>query len=142
MYFPFITRSKDLTVGWLDLANAYGTIPHTLIEESLKHYHIPKHFRRIIKSYFGGINVRFTTGLQQPGNHYRKELVIGCTISVILFVMGMNMIIEAGERESRGPKTSSNIRQRPNRGFMDDLTISTDTQIQARWILTALEETV
>ena len=23
--------------GWLDLANAYGTIPHTLIEESLKH---------------------------------------------------------------------------------------------------------
>ena len=29
-------NKKDLTVVWLDLANAYGTIPHTLIEESLK----------------------------------------------------------------------------------------------------------
>ena len=37
-------NKKDLTVVWLDLANAYGTIPHTLIEESLKHYHIPEHF--------------------------------------------------------------------------------------------------
>ena len=31
---------KNLTVVWLDLVNAYGTIPHTLIEESLKHYTI------------------------------------------------------------------------------------------------------
>ena len=29
-------NKKDLAVVWLDLANAYGTIPHTLIEESLK----------------------------------------------------------------------------------------------------------
>ena len=100
------------------------------------------HFRKIIRSYFGGINVWFTTGLQQPGNHYRKELVTGCTISVILFVIGKNMIIKAGERETRGPKTSSNKRQPPNRSFMDDLTITTDIHIQARWILTALEETV
>ena len=91
---------KDLTVVWLDLANAYGTIPHMLIEESLKLYHIPEHFRGIIRSYFGGISLRFTTNTftttwQKP----QKGIVNECTISVILFVMGMNMIITAGERE-------------------------------------------
>ena len=56
--------------------------------------------------------------------------------------MGMNMMIKAGERETRWPKTSSNIRQPPNRGSMDDLKITTHTHIQDRWILTALEEIV
>ena len=31
----------DLTVLWLDLANAYGFIPHKLVEEALKRHHVP-----------------------------------------------------------------------------------------------------
>ena len=31
----------DLTVLWLDLTNAYGTIPHKLVETTLKTYHVP-----------------------------------------------------------------------------------------------------
>ncbi|XP_063442557.1 uncharacterized protein LOC134722855 [Mytilus trossulus] len=30
-------NKKDLTVVWLDLANAYGTVPHMLIQQSLDH---------------------------------------------------------------------------------------------------------
>ncbi|XP_053389443.1 uncharacterized protein LOC128552430 [Mercenaria mercenaria] len=70
-----------------------------------------------------------------------KGIVTGCTISVVLFVMGMNMIIKAAERESRGPKTSSGISLPSNRGFMDDMTVTTETHVQARWILRALDET-
>ena len=65
----------------------------------------------------------------------------GCTILVTLFVMGTNMIISVGERERAEIPKTSNIKQRPNREFMDDLTIATDIHIQARWILKALEET-
>ena len=136
---------KNLTVVWLDLAIAYGSIPHMLIEESLKLYHISEHFRGIIRSYFGGISLRFTTNkFTTTWQKLQKGIVTGCTISVILFVMGMNMIIKAGERETRGPKTSSNIRQPPNRGFMDDITITTNTctHVQAKLILKPLEETV
>ena len=61
---------------------------------------------------------------------------------MILFVMGMNLVIRAADRETRGPTTSSGIRLPPNRGFMDDLTVTTTTHIQARWILSALEDTV
>jgi hypothetical protein len=135
-------NKKDLTVVWLDLANAYGTIPHMLIQEALNHYHIPEHCRDMIRSYFSAIHLRFTVNnYTTTWQKLEKGIVTGCTISVILFVMGMNMIIKAGERETRGPKTATNIRQPPSRGFMDDLTITTDTVVQARWILAALEET-
>ena len=38
----------NLMVVWLDLANAYGLIPHGLIITAMEHYHIPHHTRGII----------------------------------------------------------------------------------------------
>ncbi len=32
----------DLTVLWLDLTNAYGSIPHMLVEVSLEKHHVPQ----------------------------------------------------------------------------------------------------
>ena len=32
----------DLGVLWLDLANAYRSIPHKLVEEALKRHHVPE----------------------------------------------------------------------------------------------------
>jgi hypothetical protein len=37
---------KDLTVVWLDLANAYGSIPHQLIYTALRHYHVDSHIHK------------------------------------------------------------------------------------------------
>ena len=61
-------------------------------------------------------------------------IVTGCTISPILFVMGMGMVTRAAERETREPRMDSGIYQPPIRGFMDDLTVTTTTHIQARWV--------
>ena len=36
-------------------------------------------------------------------------------------------------------KTKADIRQPPGRGLMDDVTITTTTHIQARWVLGAME---
>ena len=136
-------NQKDLTVVWLDLANAYGSIPHKLIETALKHYHIPDHVQQIINGYFSNIQLRFAVGEQStPWIRLEKGIVTGCTISVVLFVMGMNLIINAAKRETRGPKTTSGIYLPSNRGFMDDLTVTTTTHVQARWVLRALNETV
>ena len=41
-------NNKDLTVISLDLANAYGAIPHKLIDEALKYYYTPEHIQVII----------------------------------------------------------------------------------------------
>ena len=128
---------------WLDLANAYGSIPHELIETSLDHYHIQGHVKGLIKSYFGDIKLRFTVGnVTTRWQPLEKGIVTGCTLSVILFIIGMNLIIKAAKRETRGPITASGARLPANRSFMGDLTISTKSHIQARWILKVLDETV
>ena len=54
--------------------------------------------------------------------------------------MGMNLLINAASRETRGPKTESGIYLPSSRGFMDDLTLTSVTHVQARWMLTALTD--
>jgi len=49
-------------------------------------------------------------------------------------------MINAALRETRGPKTVSGIYIPSSRGFMDDLTLTTTTHVQARWMLTALTD--
>ncbi|XP_060608354.1 uncharacterized protein LOC132760383 [Ruditapes philippinarum] len=109
-------NQKDLTVVWLDLANAYGSIPHQLILEALQHYHVPEQARNLVTSFFNNIHLRFSCSrFTTDWVPLEKGIVTGCTISVILFVMGMNMIIRAAERESRGPQTNAGIRLPSNR---------------------------
>lgn len=45
-------KSKgDLAVLWLDLANAYGSIPHKLVQLSLTKYHVPERIQNLILDY-------------------------------------------------------------------------------------------
>lgn len=41
----------DLVVLWLDLTNAYGSIPQKLVEEALRRHHVPAKFRDLILDY-------------------------------------------------------------------------------------------
>ena len=135
-------NQDDLTVVWLDLDNAYGSIPHKLIEAALKQYHVPEIAANLVRDYYRKVEVRFTVGEKMTRwQQVEKGIVTGCTISVVLFIMGMNLIINAAKRESRGPKTTSGVYLPSTRGYMDDLTITTKTHVQARWLLSALEKT-
>ena len=55
------TNKKDLDIIWLDLANAYGSVPHQMILLSLWMYHIPKKISKMLGTYFDGFLMRFTT---------------------------------------------------------------------------------
>ena len=89
------------------------------------------------------MKLRFTCGdFTTSWQNLEKGIVTGCTVSPILFIMGMNMIMNAAERETRGPRMKSGIYQPANRGYMDDLTITTNSHIQAGWVLKALDEVV
>ena len=44
-------NKKDLVSIWLDIANAYGSIPHKLIFFALKRYGIPQKWIRLVEVY-------------------------------------------------------------------------------------------
>ncbi|XP_052268608.1 uncharacterized protein LOC127869987 [Dreissena polymorpha] len=103
-------NQQDLTVVWLDLANAYGSIPHQLIRRALDHYHIPAHVQKIVLGYLDKIQLRFSVREKiTEWQRLEKGIITGCTVSVVLFVMGMNLILNAAKKETRGPKTASGI---------------------------------
>ena len=65
MIWDAIQRVKsckgDLHVVWLDLANAYGALPHSLIWRAMESYHVPDMIVGILKEHLSNFHMRFTT---------------------------------------------------------------------------------
>ena len=106
----------------------------------MKRYHVPEKVRSILQQYYRGLNFRFTVGGYTTEWHrVEKGIPAGCTISVILFSAAMNLLMEAAEKECRGPQTRSGVRQPPGRAFMDDMTLTTKSAVGTRWMLRGLD---
>ena len=133
----------DLATLWLDLTNAYGSIPHKLVETALTRHHVPEKICNLITDYYSDFSARVSSG-QVPSAWHRLEkgIITGCTISVSLFSLAMNMIVKSAEVECRGPKSRSGTRQPPIRAFMDDLTVMTTSVPGCRWLLQGLEQLI
>lgn len=117
-------ENGDIAVLWLDLANAYGSMPHKLVKTTLDRHHIPCKINNLILDYYGNFRLRVTSGSITSNWHpLEKGIITGCTISVILFTLAMNMLVKAAEVECRGPLSKSGTQQPPIRAFMDDLTV-------------------
>ena len=86
---------RDLCVVWLDLANAYGAVPHVLIIKALRYYNIPNKIINIIILYFSGVYGRFSSrSVTSNWQKFEIGIFMGCVISVIIFVLVMNLVDE------------------------------------------------
>ena len=133
-------RNKgELAVIWIDLANAYGTIPHKLLELTLLRYHVPVKIRELLKHYYTKFKMRFSTGDYTTSWQYLEiGIITGCTISAIIFAAAVNLLIKSTENMKRGVVSASGTVQPPTRAFMDDMTVLTRTIQQGRWTLNDL----
>nr|XP_061817543.1 uncharacterized protein LOC133607102 [Nerophis lumbriciformis] len=133
----------ELAVLWLDLTNAYGSIPHKLVELALHRHHVPSKIKDLILDYYNNFRLRVTSGsITSDWHRLEKGIITGCTISVVLFTLAMNMVVKSAEVECRGPLSRSGVRQPPIRAYMDDLTITTTSVPGSRWILQGLERLI
>ena len=83
---------RDLSVVWLDLANAYGAVPHLLILKALRFYNVPDKIIKIIVIYFAGVYGRFSSRVvTSKWQKFEIGIFMGCVISVIIFVLCMNL---------------------------------------------------
>lgn len=106
-------KRGDLAVVWLDLANAYGSIPHKLVVTALR-YHVPESINAQILDYNNSFSLRFTSGTATSAWHcLEKGIIIGCTIPVSLFALAMNMLVKSAEVECGGPLSSSGSHHPP-----------------------------
>ncbi|KAL2095427.1 hypothetical protein ACEWY4_010146 [Coilia grayii] len=142
-----IQRAKrersDLHVVWLDLANAYGSVPHKLIDYALEFFHIPVCIRAMVSRYFADLQMcctrqDFTTSWQQQ----EVGIAMGCSNSPILFVAAFEVILIGARKMAGGVKLPSGQRLLPVRGYMDDITTILQTAACTARLLKRIDELV
>ena len=90
------SKGRSLSIIRLDLANAYGSVPHLLILFALRRYKIPEDWKTLVIKYDNGLWRRTSaSGVASDWYQYEKEgISAGFTISVILFLVTFNVILE------------------------------------------------
>ncbi|XP_024141063.1 uncharacterized protein LOC112154399 [Oryzias melastigma] len=111
--------------------------------KTLKRHHVPETITSLLMDYYNNFQLRVTSGASTSAwQRLEKGIITGCTISVPLFSLAMNMIVKSAEVECRGPMSRSGTRQPPIRAFMDDLTVTATSVPGCRWLLQGLERLI
>ena len=86
---------KSLAVCWLDLANAYGSVHHSLIQFSLQHYHAPPLFQDILGSLYSDLAGRILTqDWATPTIPLETGVYQGDPLSVVVFNTVINTLVD------------------------------------------------
>ena len=134
---------RDLHVIFLDLANAFGSVPHNLLWESFNFFHVPSSITTLVKAYFEDLQLCFTTpDFITSWQRVEVGIMAGCTISPLAFTMAMEVIIRASRWVVGGERTGNGIRLPPIRAYMDDMTTLTTTAACTRRLLGKLQENI
>lgn len=134
---------RDLHVVFLDLANAFGSVPHELLWSAFDFFYIPDTITALVKSYFQDMQFCFTTSdFTTSWQCLEVGIMAGCTISPLAFTMAMEIIIRASKWVVGGQRVDSGQRLPPLRAYMDDITTLTTTVPCTRRLLGKLEENI
>ena len=135
-----IQKSKEekgeLSVVWLDLANAYGSVPHKLLKMAMEHFWIPEEIQKLMMKYYDNFMMRFTVGdFTTEWQRLEIGIAAGCTISVIWFILVMEMVIRSTETNGAEIKT-------PLKAFMDDITVVSKSEVATHGMLKRLDQLI
>ena len=80
-------KKRSLAIAWLDIANAYGSVHHSLIQFCLAHYHAPQEFCRLLESWYTGLSGTVSTEMWSTDPVPLKTGVYqGDPLSVVIFL--------------------------------------------------------
>ena len=126
MIWEAIQRAKrsrlSLYVVWLDLANAYGSVPH--LWKTLEAHHVPQPVVHILQEYFSGFMMRFSTKTYTTRwVPLEVGIAMGCTISPSFFVLAMQILLKAAGSNIPEAHIDKGVYMPPIKAFMDDTTL-------------------
>ncbi|KAE8284702.1 hypothetical protein D5F01_LYC16135 [Larimichthys crocea] len=121
-------EKRNLHAIFLDLANAFGSVPHELLWTALKFFNVPDTITTLVMDYFQDLQFCFTMPeFTTSWQHLEVGIMAGCTVSSLPFTMAMEVIIRASKWVIGGQRLGSCWRLPPLRAYMDDITILTTT---------------
>ena len=89
------SEKRALVVSWIDLANAYGSVKHNLIQFALNWYHVPTDIQELIFNYYEKLSASVTTkNWATEFFSFGIGLFQGCVLSTILFDCVFNLLLD------------------------------------------------
>ena len=87
-------NKKKLSVAWLDIRNAFGSVPHAVILSTLRHIGVPVELTSLImNAYTGAASIFKTPQGDTSAIPIRAGVKQGCPLSPILFNLCIELII-------------------------------------------------
>ena len=137
------SEKRDLHVVFLDLANAFSSVPHNFIWAAFDFFRVPGAITRLVKAYFSDLQLSFATPSFRTDWHSLEiGIMAGCTISPLAFTMAMEVIIRASKWVVKGERLKSGERLTPIRAYMDDTTTLTTSIPCTKRLLNKLQENI
>ena len=88
-------KHRSLAVCWVDLANAYGSVHHSLIQFSLNHYHAPSKLSKLVKSLYTGLVAQVSSATwSTPLIPIKLGVYQGDPLSVVIFNTVINTLVD------------------------------------------------
>lgn len=123
---------RQIVITWLDLANAYGSVRHNLIQFALNWYHVPEAIQKLIFDYYEKLCAFITTNDWSTGFFlFDIGLFQGCVLSTILFDCVFQLLLDflrplkaLGYCFKSTPSVSTH-----KKAYADDLTLLTRNTI-------------
>jgi hypothetical protein len=88
-------RQRQICAIWLDLANAYGSVRHSMVYFALQWYHVPEDMIDLIFNYYEGICLQVQTE-DWNSDWFGLEIGVpqGCTASTIVFDVAFQLVLD------------------------------------------------
>lgn len=89
-------QQSSIAIGWLDIKDAFGSVPHEYMWSLLRYTGVSTHFVNLLQSLYTNTNSFYCCGSLRTGNiSIKKGVKQGCPISMILFSIAINPVLEA-----------------------------------------------
>ena len=119
---------RQIVITWLDLANAYGSIRHNLIQFAVNWFHVPKLIQELIFDYYEKLCAMIFTNNWSTGFFlFDIGLFQGCVLSTILFDCVFQLLLDFLQpKKCLGYEFKSTPAVKTfNKAYADDLTLIT-----------------
>ena len=120
-------NQRQIVVAWIDLANAYGSVRHNLIQFALSWYNVPECIQSLIFDYYEKLMAKIQTSEWSTGFFlFDIGLFQGCVLSTILFDAVFQILLDMLKplNNKHGYKMIDIDYVSLSRAYADDLALS------------------
>ena len=97
-----IRLKKDLVITWLDLTNAFGSIPHGILDELFKSLPVPEILRKLLSDIYCNNTMEFVVGRETIVIHPTAGVRQGDPLSTGVFDLAAEPILRAAKNSNPG----------------------------------------